>query len=89
MKDDYCSCSRLAPHIKVMSPKTLQTRLLASSEASKQKLVEEIGKVEYVCLTADIWSDRSSSFMGMTAHWIENLLHRPANASEAPIHLTE
>ena len=38
----------------------------------KMKLIrDETSKVKYICSTADVWSNRKRSFMGMTCHLID------------------
>ena len=47
----------------------------------KQKLIEELGTIEHICTTADIWSAHHRSFFGVTAHWINpNSLDRHSAA---------
>ncbi|KYN00540.1 hypothetical protein ALC62_08684 [Cyphomyrmex costatus] len=37
---------------------------------------EKIEKIDFVCTTADIWSTKKRSFLGVTAHWINDSLER-------------
>lgn len=39
-------------------------------EVEKQKLIAELQDVKYVCLTADIWSNKHKSYLGITLHYI-------------------
>lgn len=59
------------------------SRLLAAEYRSFQvNIKSELEAVETVCLTADMWSARHRSFLGITAHWIveknEELVRRSA-----------
>ena len=45
-----------------------------------EQLIQELGAVEYVCTTADIWSKNNKSFFGVTAHWIDRTLQRRSAA---------
>ncbi|CAH0562812.1 unnamed protein product [Brassicogethes aeneus] len=45
-----------------------------------QNLKKEIEKQDYVCATADIWSTKQRSFMGVTLHWIDSNLDRKSVA---------
>lgn len=42
------------------------------------KQISEIRKAmnsaSYVCTTADIWTGSNRRFLGVTAHWVKNLL---------------
>ena len=37
----------------------------------KQQLKEKLATVDYVCTTADCWTSRRRSFLGVTVHWID------------------
>ncbi|XP_023313780.1 uncharacterized protein LOC111693436, partial [Trichogramma pretiosum] len=41
--------------------------------AQKNEIKNILKSVYHVCLTADIWSSPTRSFMGVTAHWINHL----------------
>lgn len=37
---------------------------------SKNSQIEACSKIEYFCLTTDLWSSRRRAFLGVTIHWI-------------------
>ena len=51
--------------------KTLTNEVHDMFEKEMEDIKTTISQLKYVCTTADIWSDRKRSFLGMTAHWIE------------------
>lgn len=56
--------------------KTLMTDLDAKYIQIKSKLIHLIHKTKYVCLTADGWTNKSRSFMGITIHMLDENLVR-------------
>lgn len=36
----------------------------------KEKLKETLGQQKYLCLTADVWSSRAQSYLGVTVHFL-------------------
>lgn len=70
----------LAPEVKVMSRKTLHTRINERFNAMKMELTTKLTGLRYVCTTADIWSMNKKSYMGVTAHWIDINLKRQSVA---------
>lgn len=46
----------------------------------KTKLKELIAKQEYVCLTADVWSSRAQSYLGVTLHFLDDSFQRQSYA---------
>lgn len=46
----------------------------------KNDLIEMLTFVSYVCLTADIWSAKHRSFLGLTIHWLDDNLKRVSMA---------
>ncbi|CAI6366810.1 unnamed protein product [Macrosiphum euphorbiae] len=65
--------------LKIFSRRTLSRRILENYTfiCEKLKNVFESDPRPSVCTTADIWSTKHKSFMGVTAHWIdENTLTR-------------
>lgn len=54
-----------------MSRRTLTNNLVTKSNQLKAELRATFLKTNYICLTADIWSTQRKSFMGITAHWLD------------------
>lgn len=67
MVEYFCGASAL----KIMSRHTLNSKIDCLFEAMKNQLIVRFSNVEHIGLTADIWSSKHRSFMGMTAHWID------------------
>lgn len=62
-------CGR--PTLKMMSRQKLKLKIDYLFEAMKNQLVARFSNANYIALTADIWSSKHRSFMGVTAHWID------------------
>ena len=56
---------------KSITRKTFQSRLDDQFESASLEIKQELSKADYVCTTADIWSNRKRSFLGITAHVID------------------
>ena len=61
----------LQPKLRPMSRESLKKSLYSAFDTMKKNIVDELGKVEYVCATADCWSDGRRAYMGVTAHYLE------------------
>jgi hypothetical protein len=57
-------------HLHVMTRKSLVTMLLKEYEMYKNSQVQEYSKIQYFCMTTDVWSSYRRSFLGVTIHWI-------------------
>lgn len=66
--------------VSIMSRRTLGRKLDDMYLEINSKVKEAIKFQNYVCTTADIWSSKSRSFMGVTAHWIDEHLERQSAA---------
>lgn len=42
----------------------------------KSTLKEVLAKQEHLCITADVWSSRAQSYLGLTVHYINDLFQR-------------
>ena len=49
---------------------TVTTQLEEKFAQKKRELIEKLKTVECVCTTADCWSSRRKSFIGVTIHWL-------------------
>lgn len=67
MVEYFCCKSTL----RMMSRRTLKSRIDHLFESMKSQLIERFSKTDYIAITADIWSSKHRSFMGITAHWID------------------
>lgn len=61
---------------KVPTAKTLITDLSDEYERMKKSLIDMIDKAKFVCITADIWTNKARSFIGSTIHFFDDNLDR-------------
>lgn len=54
-----------------MCKKTFYLELLKAAEEHKAEVKSKLHSADTVCLTADIWSNKKRSFLGVTAHVID------------------
>lgn len=64
---------------KIPVAKTLMSDLDNKFQKIKEKLKKTIAVTNHVCTTADIWTNKSSSFMGVTIHFFDENLERKSN----------
>uniref|UniRef100_A0A9J7X2D1 Transposase n=1 Tax=Cyprinus carpio carpio TaxID=630221 RepID=A0A9J7X2D1_CYPCA len=71
----------LNPQCKVISRPTLRTRIDEAANQLKKTLLSHLSKVSYVATTTDCWTAHQQSYIGVTAHWIdEETLERRSTA---------
>lgn len=62
----------LNPHCKIMSRPTLRSRIQGAATRMKENVMVCLSKVSYVATTTDCWTAHQRSYIGVTAHWIED-----------------
>lgn len=60
----------LNPRVRPMGKYRVRRIIAQQFAAFRKKVMDMTANVEYICLTADIWSSRRRSFLGVTAHWL-------------------
>lgn len=60
----------LPQKLNIMSRRTLGRKIEISHNEIMEKLINILSEVEYISTTADIWSTKSRSYLGVTAHWV-------------------
>lgn len=75
VEDQNCIdlCQGLDNSIKVMSRRTVGRKVEEDYKLVTEQLSELLQKVQFISTTADIWSTKHRSFMGVTAHWIDEI----------------
>lgn len=64
----------------IISPNTVGARVDELYITEKIRLKDEFKAVQYFCATADIWSTKHKSYMGVTVHWVDaDTLDRKSN----------
>lgn len=58
--------------IQIPSRYKLTEGIMSLFENHKDKLIELLKECEYICETADIWSNKHRGFLGVTAHWLDS-----------------
>ncbi|ODM88386.1 putative AC transposase, partial [Orchesella cincta] len=66
----------LNPEASIFCTKTLRSRINAEFSHLQTILKTELNRHKWLCCTADVWSSRHRSFMGVTVHWIDSHLER-------------
>lgn len=69
---DYVSNSKA----NIPSNKTLMSDLDKNYTEAKAKLKVLIDKSKYVCITADVWTNKARSFLGISVHFFNEVLQR-------------
>ncbi|KAL4084938.1 hypothetical protein QTP88_027804 [Uroleucon formosanum] len=57
--------------INVPSRRNLGRKIHNLFENNKEKIINDIKDIKYVCTTTDVWSSKKRSFLGVTIHWID------------------
>jgi len=60
-----------AGRLTVYCRRTMTKMLADRFNKRKEELQEELSAVDYVCTTADCWTSRRHSFIGVTVHWLD------------------
>lgn len=55
----------IAPTRRIITP-----MLSSQFQLLKKNQIEKLNQIDYICLTADLWSRCRRAFLGVTAHWI-------------------
>ncbi|KAB0804457.1 hypothetical protein PPYR_01427 [Photinus pyralis] len=63
-------------NVHIMDRSVAVKKINVMYENTCNDLKLEISKVGHVCTTADIWSSKSRSFLGVTCHWLNEDLQR-------------
>jgi hypothetical protein len=50
---------------------TVTNQIEARFKECQQQLKDRLAKLDYVCTTADCWTSRRRSFLGVTVHWLD------------------
>lgn len=63
-------------NVKVMGRKSLMNKIQDMFREHQEDLKLQICEQKFLCSTADIWSSKQRSFMGVTLHWLDDNLKR-------------
>ena len=76
------TAGRVAPRCRQTFTRQLEARL----KKRKQDLINVLKTVDRVCTTADCWTSRRRSFLGITVHWLnqDTLERRAFLSSNSP-----
>ncbi|XP_018400179.1 PREDICTED: uncharacterized protein LOC108777723 [Cyphomyrmex costatus] len=61
----------LPSSIRIICTKTLREKLIQSYVDMKSALDKKLSKIDILSTTADLWSKAKRSYLGITAHWID------------------
>ncbi|XP_074873107.1 uncharacterized protein LOC142024786 [Carettochelys insculpta] len=61
----------LQPDSTILSRPALQRKISDAAKSMRKNLIDLMSEVQYVTTTADCWTVRRRSFIGVTAHWID------------------
>ncbi|XP_039313596.1 uncharacterized protein LOC120359608 [Solenopsis invicta] len=73
----------LSASIRIMCQKTLREKLIQSYSHMKTELENQLTEVETISTTADLWNKAKRSYLGITAHWINQEILKRESATLA------
>ncbi|XP_034159778.2 E3 SUMO-protein ligase ZBED1-like [Pangasianodon hypophthalmus] len=73
----------MQPSCTVMSRPTVKLRIEEAAAKVKKNIIAEMAKVSYIGTTTDCWTARQRSYIGVTAHWIDESTLERRSASIA------
>jgi hypothetical protein len=62
---------RLGNRIKIRCRRFFTKKVNSLFVEGKKKLIEALSNAKYACTTADCWTSRRKSFIGVTVHWLD------------------
>ena len=68
--------TKLQPGLKVMSYQTVSKEMRQNFSKMKENMRNNFSKIDYICTTQDLWTAAKRSWLGMTAHWLDEDLNR-------------
>ena len=74
--------------MSVMSHKTLSKRLNSKLSKVRDKIIIQLKNTSFVSTTADFWSVKRKSYLGITTHYIEMPPDDSTSVSRASVSLT-
>lgn len=70
--------------ITVMSRRTLMKRIAARMSQDHSETLVELAKTDYVSTMTDVWSTKHHSYLGVSAHWLDENLQRRSRVLACP-----
>ncbi|XP_076284781.1 uncharacterized protein LOC143211202 [Lasioglossum baleicum] len=70
----------MANRVKNISRRTIGCRIDRLYVEMTEKIKSDLSTIPYLCTTADIWSGKHRSFLGVTVHWIADNYERKSAA---------
>lgn len=62
--EDHCS-------FKFLSTYELKSKIFGTFATHQDDLTKRFENIDWICTTADIWSTKQKSFMGVSTHFID------------------
>ena len=66
----------LQPGKTVMSYKSVRKDMQRSFAEMKDNMRKQFSTIDYICTTQDLWTEARRSWLGMSAHWLDEDLNR-------------
>lgn len=60
----------LPKKVNIMSRRTIGRRIDVTFSDYMLNMKKQLNEVVFICTTADVWSTKCKSFMGVTVHWV-------------------
>lgn len=51
-------------------------RIKAKFTSETEETISELAKADFICTMADIWSSKHHSYLGISAHWLDDKMLR-------------